>query len=280
MNVSGIQLAGERMGLYFVTASAGTRASEVIYDRAHSSFALAPQDAWDWDRLLDGVGRLHLSGITPALGAASARATLRAAEIACARGVRVSFDGNWRGKLWAKRNSEPRAILAEIVGYADLLFGDYRDIAMLLGRDLSGDDASRQRGAAEAAFAVFPRLETIASTARRVTNAESHHLVARVHTHDDVAQTDELALAGIVDRIGDGDAFAAGVLHAQLRGGDAMAMARTGLALSVLKHSLPGDASLFREADLDSWLTAIVTSEGKFCPKRRASVRVIHCFPR
>lgn len=149
VDVGGIQLAGERMGLYFVTAGAGTRPSEVFYDRAHSSFALAPDDAWNWDAMLDGVDRLHLSGITPALGAKSAPATSRAAEAASNRGIRVSFDGNWCGKLWSQRDGEPRAILSELVGHADLLFGDCRDIGLLLGRDLRGDDAGQRREAAE-----------------------------------------------------------------------------------------------------------------------------------
>jgi len=250
-----VQLAGERMGLYFVTSGAGLRATEVIYDRAGSAFADAPEDAWDWDLLLDGVDRLHLSGITPALGPVPARSAIAAARAATARGVPVSFDGNWRGKLWERWDANPRAILFDLVGHADLLFGNHRDIALLLGRDdFGGEGEDRRRAAAEAAFAAFPRLWTIAATARQVEHVDLHRLSARIDTRDGHAQTQEVVLAGIVDRIGGGDAFAAGVLHALRGGGDIAAAARDGLALAALKHSLPGDASLFRQADLDAYL--------------------------
>ncbi|NJR77688.1 sugar kinase [Sphingomonas corticis] len=255
VDVRHIALGGERMGLYFVTSGAGMRATEVIYDRAWSSFAEAPASAWDWDAILAGVDRLHLSGITPALGPVPAQSAIAAAEAAAARGIAVSFDGNWRGKLWQRWDGDPRAILSRIVACADLLFGNHRDIALLLGRDdFGGDGEDRRRAAAEAAFARFPRLRTIASTARHVDHVDLNRLSVRIDTRDDQAQTEETVLAGIVDRIGGGDAFAAGVLHGLQSGGGIDAAARTGLALAALKHSLPGDASLFRQADIDAFL--------------------------
>lgn len=255
VDVSGIQRRGDRMGLYYVTSGAGMRATEVIYDRAGSSFAEAPVAAWDWDALLAGVDRLHLSGITPALGPVPAQSAIAAAEAAAARGIAVSFDGNWRGKLWARWDSDPRGILTRIVGHADLMFGNHRDIALLLDQPFSGDGTDRRREAAEAAFAAFPNLRTIASTARHVEHADLNRLSARIDTRDATAQTGEIEIAGIVDRIGAGDAFAAGVLHA-LRSGDGIdTAARTGLALTALKHSLPGDAALFRQHDINAFLT-------------------------
>ncbi|MBD8545305.1 sugar kinase [Sphingomonas sp. CFBP 8760] len=250
-----IALGGDRMGLYFVTSGAGMRATEVIYDRAWSSFAQAPVAAWDWDVLLAGVDRLHLSGITPALGPVPADSAIAAARAATDRGIPVSFDGNWRGKLWERWDSNPRAILTELVAHADLMFGNHRDIALLLGRDdFSGDGEDRRRHAAEAAFEAFPRLQTIASTARHVEHVDLHRIAARIDTRDGTAQTEEVVLAGIVDRIGGGDAFAAGVLHALRSGHDIAQAAATGVALAALKHSLPGDAGLFRQADLDAYL--------------------------
>lgn len=254
VDTGAIRFAGERMGLYFVTSGAGMRATEVIYDRAGSSFAEMAPDTWDWPTLLTGADRLHLSGITPALGPGPAEAAIAAAEAAVAAGVPISFDGNYRAKLWARWDSNPRAILTDLVGRADILFGNHRDIALLLDRDFSGGGEDRRREAADAAFAAFPRLQVIASTARHVEDADRHMLSARIDARDGHAQTAEVALVGIVDRIGAGDAFATGVLHALRSGADISAAATTGLALTALKHSLPGDASLFRQADIDAYL--------------------------
>jgi 2-dehydro-3-deoxygluconokinase len=253
IDTSGIQFAGERMGLYFVTSGAGMRATEVIYDRAYSSFAEVPTDAWDWPALLDGVDRLHLSGITPALGPVSAESAIAAAQAATSLGIPVSFDGNFRAKLWERWPSDPRAILGELVGHADLLFGNHRDIALLLGREFAGEDEDRRHDAAAAAFEAYPRLQMIASTSRTVESVDCHRLSARIDTRVGHVQTGEAVISGIVDRIGAGDAFAAGVLHALRTGKDAAEAARSALALAILKHSLPGDASLFREADLEAF---------------------------
>ena len=254
VDCSAVRIAAGRMGLYFVTSGAGMRATDVVYDRAGSAFAAVPPGEWDWDTLLEDADRLHLSGITPALGPGPGEAAIAAAEAASARGIPVSFDGNYRARLWESWDSDPRGVLMRIVPHADILFGNHRDIALLLGLDFSGDAEDRRRAAADAAFEAFPRLQTIASTARHVEDADRHRLSARIDGRQGHAQTQEVAIAGIVDRIGAGDAFAVGVLHALRGGGDLTEAARIGLALTCLKHSLPGDACLFAQADIDAFL--------------------------
>ncbi|WP_294323258.1 sugar kinase [uncultured Sphingomonas sp.] len=255
VHCSRVAVRDGRMGLYFLSPGAGLRASDIVYDRAGSSFATAPADSWDWDALLAGVTRLHLSGITPALGDETAKAAIAAAEAARARGLTISFDGNYRARLWEAWDSDPRAVLTRLVGMADLLFGNHRDVSLLLGRQFSGDGEDRRREAAEAAFAAFPNLRHIASTARHVDDADRHRLSARIDTPAGSVQTDEVAIAGIVDRIGGGDAFASGVLHALMSGRDEATAAQWGLAVAALKHSLPGDFSLFRQSDIDAFLS-------------------------
>lgn len=252
-DTSAVQRLPGRMGLYFLAVGAGQRASEIVYDRAGSSFANAPADAFDWPALLAGQDRLHISGITPALGPNGTALALAAAKAATAAGVPVSFDGNYRARLWEAWDGDPRAILNELVAHADIMFGNHQDIGLLLGLAFDGDGAERRQAAAEAAFAAFPRLKLMASTARHVEGADQHRIAARIDSRDGHVQTDEVLVSGIVDRIGTGDAFAAGVLHG-LGQGDLAHAARTGLALTVLKHSLPGDASLFTQADLDAFL--------------------------
>jgi 2-dehydro-3-deoxygluconokinase len=254
VDTSNVAVEPGRLGLYFLTPGAGLRASEVVYDRAHSVFAERAADSWDWDKALDGATRLHLSGITPALGNNTATAAIAAADAATARGIPVSFDGNYRAKLWEAWDSDPKGVLTQLIGQADILFGNHRDISLLLGRDFSGGGPGRRREAAEAAFEAFPKLEMIASTARHVVDADSHRVSARIDTRQGETQTDEVLIAGIVDRIGAGDAFAAGVLHGLFTGGDPADAAQAGLALTALKHSLPGDASLFGPGDLAAFL--------------------------
>ena len=255
VDCSNVQTRDGRMGLYFLAQGAGLRASEIVYDRAGSSFAQMTATDFDWDSVLANARMLHLSGITPALGPASSEAALVAARSAKRLGVPISFDGNYRAMLWDSWDSNPRAVLSELIGMADILFGNHRDISLVLGKDFSGDGSDRRREAAQAAFDAFPSLKLIASTARHLVSADHHRLSARADMRDSFAQTDEIDVTGIVDRIGAGDAFAAGVLHAHLNGGDADAMATSGLALTCLKHSLPGDASLFGQADIDAFMS-------------------------
>ena len=250
----GVSRGPGRMGLYFLSVGAGARPSAVVYDREGSSFALAVAEDFDWPRLVDGADLLHLSGITPALGPKSAEAAIAAAEAARSKGVKVSFDGNYRAQLWSKWDGDRKAILGELAAKTDILFGNYRDISLLLGREFGGEGEARRREAALAALDDFPNLQLVASTARHIDDADRHRITARIDTREAVFATDEVAVAGIIDRIGAGDAFAAGILHAILSGRDLETAARTGLALGCLKHSLPGDASLFSQVDIDAFL--------------------------
>jgi 2-dehydro-3-deoxygluconokinase len=233
------------MGLYFLAPGAGLRPADIVYDREGSAFALADPSGFDWNHLLAGAERLHLSGITPALGDGPAQAAREAAEAAEARSIPVSFDVNYRASLWARRGGDARQILAPLIARADILFGNHRDIALLLGREFAGEGAMRRRAAAEAAFEAFPGLRLVASTARVVVDAETHRLSARIDARDGEVQTEEVTVSAIVDRIGAGDAFAAGVLHGLIGGEGLERAAHTGLALACLKHGLPGDSSLF-----------------------------------
>jgi 2-dehydro-3-deoxygluconokinase len=255
VDASAVAAAEGRMGLYFLSPGAGLRASQIVYDREGSALALAGRDDFDWERLLDGAALFHMSGITPALGPRSAELAIAAAGAAAARNVPISFDGNYRAQLWQRWDSNPREILTRLVAKASYLFGNHRDVSLMLGRAFDGDGEERRREASQAAFDAFPDLRVIASTARRIDDADTHRISARVDTRDGSAQTDEVTVAGIVDRIGAGDAFAAGVLHGILTGRDLDWTARAGLALTALKHSLPGDASLFGARDIEAFLT-------------------------
>ncbi|WP_295518319.1 sugar kinase [uncultured Stenotrophomonas sp.] len=241
-----------RMGLYFLTTGAVQRASEVVYDRADSAFARSTAADYDWPVLLQGAQWLHLSGVSPALGPDVAQATLAAARAARELGVRVSFDGNFRPKLWQRWGGDAQAILHALFAQADIVFADYRDIEVILGQRFEqADVVAKVEAAAAAAFAAFPQLQWMACTQRQALSVDHHALGALLLGRDGTrAQAPVRQLQGIVDRIGGGDAFAAGILHGILSGFDADATVRFGLAAGGLKHSIPGDFNPVSEADV------------------------------
>ena len=257
-----LALAAGRMGSYFYTAGAGHRPSEVLYDRADSAFERAGAEAYDWPALLADASMLHLSGITPALCQTTGDAALVAARAARAAGVLVSFDGNYRAKLWACWDGNPQACLHALLAEADIAFADHRDIALVLG-GLSGIEEARPRQrfevATQAAFAAFPNLQRIATTVRVQDSTDHHRLGAMLASRDGSLHVlEEIALGGIVDRIGTGDAFAAGVLHGILEGMDDADSLAFGRAAGCLKHYVPGDFNLVSIADV----MALVNGDG------------------
>jgi 2-dehydro-3-deoxygluconokinase len=257
VDVSGIGFSPGRMGLYFLAAGAGVRPSEVTYDRAGSAFAEAAADTIDWDEALKGADWLHLSGVTPAVGLKAAEAAVRAARAARDRGLTVSFDGNYRAKLWDAWQGDAPAILKEIVACADILFADHRDIGLILDGDYAIKGAEqRRRLAADAAFAAFPQLQRMASTVRVQHSVDNHDLAAMMFSKDASWTTASQPLARIVDRIGAGDAFAAGVIHGMVSGMDEQATLEFGLAAACLKHSIPGDFNLASEAQVRALVDA------------------------
>lgn len=252
VDVASVLRPAGRMGFYYYLPGGPMRPAEVVYDRAGSAFAeIEPRD-WNWDHWLSGAGWLHVSGVTPALGPGSAAAALEAVTQARARGIGVSFDGNWRGRLWDRWQSDPVAILKPIVAQATLLFGNHRDAALLLGREFSGDGEDRRRDAALALLDHFPSLEYVASTAREIVEPDTHRLTARIDTRDAGGASDPTIVTPVIDRVGTGDAFAAGVLDGLWAGKGLADAARHGLALAALKHGLHGDFAPFSRAAIDS----------------------------
>jgi 2-dehydro-3-deoxygluconokinase len=255
VDTRGVRKAEGRMGLYFLAPGAGQRPSEVLYDRAASAFAVAGGGGHDWSALLDGADWLHVSGVTPALGGDTAGATLAAMRAARAAGVRVSFDGNFRPKLWQAWNGDVAAILRGLLAEADLVFANERDIEVVLGRRFELNDAKeRFHVAAQAAFDAFPNLQRMAATVREQRSVD-HHVLGALDASRGGArhETARHEVGPIVDRIGTGDAFAAGVLHGILAGMDDGEGLEFGLAAAALKHSVPGDFNPLSAAEIASF---------------------------
>ncbi|HVK79846.1 MAG TPA: sugar kinase, partial [Verrucomicrobiae bacterium] len=231
VDTSGVQTGAGRMGLYFMTAGAGQRPSDVLYDRAQSAFALAAPDAIDWKAALGGADWLHVSGVTPAVSANAAEAALHAVKTARSYGVKVSFDANFRAKLWEVRGDDPRPTLNALFAEADLMFANARDITLV-----TGDKCGSDEEAAKVAFARYPNLQRIAATERKVVSSDHHELCGLMFTRAGATRTTNNSITGIVDRIGGGDAFAAGLLHGLAKGSSDQDTLDFAVAAACLKH--------------------------------------------
>jgi 2-dehydro-3-deoxygluconokinase len=245
VDVSNVKFGAGRMGLYFLTPGAVLRAPEIVYDRAGSAFANIEASAIDWWAALRGADWLHVSGITPAVSKAAGEAALAAMKAASSANVKICFDGNYRSKLWEARGENGRAILKQMIEQAQLAFIDERDIGLILGERFATRDF-----AAKAAFATFPMLRMIATTTRETHGVNDYSLGASLYTRSGAHHCPAIALPGVVERIGGGDAFAGGLLYALMEGmpeADALAFA---LYSAAAKHGQAGDASHASAADI------------------------------
>ena len=176
-------------------------------------------------------------------------------EAAISSGVRVSFDGNYRGKLWSEWNGDGPGILRRLLEHADVAFADERDIALVLGVGITGaTPIERRRLAAEAAFTAFPRLHRIASTFREILGPDEHRLTGALFTRSGEHVTPPFHLSRIVDRIGGGDAFAAGFLCGIGEGRNDRDALDIAVACACLKHGVFGDFHQINRAEIDDVL--------------------------
>jgi len=254
VDTSRIKRCTGEMGLYFLTQGALHRPSEVLYQRRHSVFASLSASEYDWDALLKGARWLHLSGITPAVSAEGSTSALAAITAAERLGVQISLDCNYRSRVWDQRAHEAPQIMKALAVRADVLFADIRDLALMLETPLPQltDGGKSLRNAA---FSAFPRLQWLAALQRQSDQVDSQELSGVLHTAQQEFRARSYRMNAIVDRIGAGDAFAAGILHGYLRGQNPQSSLDFGVAAACLKHSIPGDFNLVTEDDVQQLLT-------------------------
>ena len=258
VDTTGIAVEAGRLGTYYLEPGAAQRASRVVYDRADSCIAKAGADAYDWATLIGGARWFHTTGITPALSAAAAEATLAAVRAARAAGATVSVDLNYRAKLWSW-GAAAGEVMAGIVAEADVLVGNEEDAEKVFGIRAPGSSVSEGRiePAGYAAVAAqlaarFPRLHTIAFTQRGSISASENTWSGVIWTPDAFHVAKSYRIAPIVDRVGAGDAFAAGLIYALLDGRTPQAALEFGVAASCLKHSIRGDVNQVSVAEVDA----------------------------
>lgn len=239
-----IARGGDRLGVYYLEMGAMQRGPRVIYDRAHSAFAQLKPGMIDWASVFDGADWFHWSGITPALTPGTAAACLEAVHVARELGLTVSCDPNYRASLW-RWGQPPAAVLPDMARLCDVLIASEGDAQLMLGLDWQappGDEVERFASLCAALREHLPNLKCIATTFRESHSASDNVLTGALWQGGGLYTGPRYELTHIVDRLGGGDAFMAGLIFGLLTRPDTPQYALDfGLAAACLKHGIPGD---------------------------------------
>lgn len=240
---------GKRLGIYFLEPGANQRPSVVIYDRAHSAIAEAARGEIPWEEILAGAGWFHISGITPAISESAALLSLEAVLKAKGKGLTVSCDLNYRKNLW-KYGRTAQEVMTEIVKHTDVVMANEEDCQMALGISADSDvesgkvEADHYRGLTDKVLDRFPDIRKIAVTLRESHSADHNGWSAILNSRGEFLVSRKYEIRNIVDRVGSGDSFAAGLIygfHELKSDREALEFA---VAASCLKHSIQGDLPL------------------------------------
>ncbi|MDR2676504.1 MAG: sugar kinase [Endomicrobium sp.] len=244
VDTSFVARGGERVGIYFLEKGASQRPSKVIYDRAGSAVALALKDDFDWDKIFANVQWFHFTGITPALSSNLAEICLEACKIAKKKQITVSCDLNYRSKLWSKEDA--KKIMSEICKYVDVCIANEEDAEDIFSIKAKHTNVTLGKIDHESYIGVARELNKkfnfskIAITLRSSISANDNRWAAMLYNGKDHFFSKEY-LVHIVDRVGGGDSFGAGLIYSLVSGYSDKEAVEFAVAASCLKHTIEGD---------------------------------------
>jgi len=246
VDCSHIVRAKGRLGIYYLEAGANQRPSKVVYDRDGSAIARAQPGDIPWDSVFQGAGWFHITGITPAISASAADLALESVSRAHALGLTVSCDLNYRKNLW-KWGKPPAEVMRELVRSVDIAIANEEDVQMALGIQAAVDvhsgslDRGQYQKLAERVLEEFAHLQAIAITLRESRSASHNGWSACLHNRREFLLSRHYEITHIVDRVGGGDSFAAGLIYGLRTLPSHQDALEFAVAASCLKHSVPGD---------------------------------------
>ena len=249
IDTSLITRKGNRLGVYFLEPGANQRPSRVIYDRLGSAIAEARPGDIDWDRVFDGATWFHITGITPALSLSASELSLEAVKKAKEKGLTVSCDLNFRKKLWKYGKPAPE-VMGELVKYIDIAIGNEEDCQKSLGVGVELDvksgklDPERYRELTNRVLELFSNIKKIALTLRESHSADHNDWSAVLNNRSEFSVSRKHEIHDIVDRVGSGDTFAAGLIYGLNNLDTDREALEFATAASCLMHSIPGDLPL------------------------------------
>jgi 2-dehydro-3-deoxygluconokinase len=257
VDTSLVSRKGDRLGIYFLETGSNQRPSRVLYDREASAIASAQPGDFDWGRILDGATWFHVSGVAPAISATAAELTLEAVTAARERGVSVSCDYNYRKNLWRYGKSAPE-VMRSIVSKVNVGIANEEDCEKALGIESDVDvnlgalDTERYRAIAESVLDAFPNLEKQVITLRESHSADHNGWSAVMHNGREMISSRQYDITHIVDRVGAGDSFAAGLIYGLITYADDRQALEFATAASCLKHSIPADFNRVSVAEVEA----------------------------
>ena len=248
---------GNRLGIYFLEAGANQRPSKVIYDRSHSAIAEVKPGDINWDKVFDGVSWFHISGITPAISLSASELSLEAVKKAREKGITISYDLNFRKKLWKYRRSAPE-VMSELVKYVDIVVGNEEDCQKSLGVKVDIDvesgklQAEKYKELTDKILSLYPNIQKIAITLRESYSANYNGWSAVLNNREEFLISKKYEIHNIIDRVGGGDTFAAGLIYGFNNLHSDREALEFAVAASCLMHSIPGDLPLLSVEEVKS----------------------------
>ena len=255
VDTSFVARGGERVGIYYCEKGASQRPSKVIYDRAGSAIATATGDDFDWDKIFDGAKWFHFTGITPALSDTLAGIVLQAVKSAKEKGITVSCDLNFRKKLWSKEKA--KEVMSEICKYVDVCIANEEDAKDVFGIEAENTDIESGKLNEQGYVSVAEQLvdkfgfKAVAITLRESISANDNYWSGMLYTDGKAVFSKKYAMH-IVDRVGGGDSFGAGLIHSLLAGKNATDAIEFAVAASCLKHSIEGDYNMESKEEVEA----------------------------
>lgn len=255
VDTSLILRGGDRLGLYYVEKGASQRASKVIYDRAGSAIAKAAVSEFDWDAIFENASWFHWTGITPALGGELPDICLEACKAAKAHGVTISCDLNFRKKLWT--SAQANTVMSKLMPYVDVCIANEEDAKDVFGIAASGTDIAAGKLSREGYRSVAEQLcarfgfKAVAITLRGSISASDNDWAAMLYTGGETYFSPTYHIR-IVDRVGGGDSFGAGLIYAMLNGKSPQDTVNFAVAASCLKHSIEHDFDLVSVSEVEA----------------------------
>lgn len=255
VDTSFIRRSGSRVGLYFTQTGSAMRPSKVIYDRTGSSIADVRPGDFDWDRILDGAQWFHVTGITPAIAEGTSMVTFEALEKCREKGITVSCDLNYRKKLW-KWGKQATEVMTEVARYIDVMIANEEDCQKCLGIDLDVDvssgelDVSKYRKLSSIVMDRYPNVKFLAVSLRESVSADNNNWSGVLASRDGFFESKKYPITDIVDRIGGGDAFGAGLIYGLVHFESEKDAIEFAVAASALKHTIYGDFNRVSKEDV------------------------------